>query len=315
MLLTYISAIIVTFGGGFSWFFVKSHALYKIPLEFSIFYRQFFAAVFLLIIAILRRSNLKINKNQFKLCIVVSFLYYFLYFVGAYTASIYIIAGITSFISSTKVIFVELILAGKEKRRPSGRIIIGSILGIIGILLMSKGSMSIDHIPLLDFLIGLSLAFISPISNALTNVIIDHSNHKKTIDNFVMVSYCSFMSSFAFLIIGLIRNGKFVALPLKLDYLIGLGYLSFVASGITMICLYYLISRIGSLSTTYMSIFHSPVAVLLAVVFQGYPINGKIFTGIMFCIISLYIGNKYSIKKSVYQKISQERKKRHFKKV
>ncbi len=317
MILTYLSAIILIFGGGFSWYFVGEHSKnFTMPFEFSIFYRQFLAGVFLVIIALLKRSNFKITKEQFKLCLFVTLFYYIIYYFAAYKASIYLIPAIVSFISATKILFVECILSVMQRRRPSGRIIVASIFAVFGIVVLSKANMNISHLKLNDIIVGLLIAFLAPIGNSISNVAIDLSPAKKSIDNFVMASYCWLMSSVFFLFLGLFNNNwNMPPIPLDKNYLIALTYLSFVSSGITMVCVYYLIDKLGSITTTYMSIAHAPTAMILCVLFKGYKLDLKSVAGLSLCIFSLYISNTYSLKKARYKKISDDRKRRFSKNI
>jgi drug/metabolite transporter (DMT)-like permease len=306
----YLSSFIVIFGGGFSWFFVKLHSQYQVPVEYSIFYRQFFASLFLFFIAFLQKKKLKLTLHQIKLCLLVALLYYTVYFLGAYYASIYLAAGLVAFISATKVIFVEIILSIKEKRNVSGRVILSGLFGVSGIILMSKSNMSIEHLNYKTISIGLTLAFVAPIANALSNVAIQVSRRKKTIDNFVMVAYCSLIGSIFVLLFGFLNRGldSFVFIPLKLDYIVGLSYLSFVSSGISIVCVYYLIEKIGSVKTTFMSLGHPPFAMLLSVIFGKYKIDTITILGMILSLYGLYIGLRYQQKRKKYIELSQRKK-------
>jgi drug/metabolite transporter (DMT)-like permease len=306
----YLAAAIYILSGGFSWFFVKMHSGFNVPVEFSIFYRQIFAATLFIFISILTRRNLKLTFHQFKLCIVVGVFYYCLYMLGSYYGSMYLVSGIVSFISSMRIIFAEIFLSIYHKKRPSTRIVISAALGSLGIFLMSKGNMKIANIDYKTIALGLSLAFIAPISNAASNVLLEISKRKKDIDNFVMIAYSSIIGSVFVLAAGLIRNKTFYFFPINKQYIVGLIYLSFVSSGIATLCTYHLIHKIGSLKATYMSLSHAPLAMLLAIIFQGYKIDYYTFFGMLLCLISLYIGIRYQARKSLYERRRDKAKRR-----
>ena len=306
--ITFIFSVILLFSGGFSWFFTKLHSGYSLPVEFSIFYRNFGSAVFLFTIMTLsgRIRIFKLNKEELKVVLVVAFFYYFFYFMGAYHGSKFLAAGIVAFISSTKTIFIELLMAVKERHRPSKTILISAALGSIGIALMSRANMNISNLTLGQIIFGLAFAFVAPISNSISYVVIKTSPAKKTINNFALAMYGFLIGSLLVLVVGLVKYGKIAPMPLERNYIIGWIYLAFGASGLITVISYYLIEHIGPSKTAMMSLAHSPTALLLSVGFMGYTLDWQTTLGMTCCVVALYFGLKYK------KKVVSQHKRRKF---
>ena len=298
-IVTFFLSSILLFSGGFSWFFVKLHAGYTMPVEFSIFYRNMGSSLFIFVLMTLlgKGKIFKLNKEELKVVLKVSFLYYFLYFMGSYYGSKFLAAGIVAFISSTKTMFVEVILAIKEKHRPSKTILISAFMGAVGIALMSHSNMRISNLTITQLLFGICFAFIAPVSNSFSYVIIKTSPAKKTLNNFALAAYGAFIGSLMVLIFALCKYKTIVPMPLDTKYLIGWCYLAFGASGLITVIAYYLIDKIGPSKTTMMSLAHSPTALLLSVGFMGYQLDLPTTIGMTLCVIALYFGLKYKNKK------------------
>ena len=238
----------------------------------------------------------KINKEELKVVLKVAFLYYFCYFMGSYHASVFLVSGLVAFISSTKTIFVEFLLSLKEKRKPAKRILLAAMIGSIGIFLISKSNMRISNLTLSQLLFGIAFAFVAPVSNSISYVIIKTSPAKKTLNNFALACYGSFLGSILVLLVGLVKHKSMVPMPLDLKYIIGWVYLAFGASGLITVISYYLIEKIGPSKTTMMSLAHSPLALTLAVLFQGYVLDANTAIGMTMCICALYFGLSYKNK-------------------
>lgn len=310
MLLVYLASFVYIASGGFSWFFVKAHSGCKMPVEYSVFYRQLLTSFFMFTLSFFLRKDLSLNKKKIKLILIISFLYYFCYMLASYYGSLFLIAGLVSAISSTRIIFVEIFLSIYYKKRPSTKILISALMGAIGIGLLSKSNMKLTHINLAATLVGIGISFFSPVSNAATNVVIDVKKARKDIDGVVIIAYCSLIGSALVLILGLIRNDFYLTpIILEKNYLIGLLYLSVVSSGVASLCSYYLVAKIGSLKATYMSITHAPLALLLTVLLADGKFDAYNVTGMAFCIYSLYNGIRYQSRKEIYDKIREDRKK------
>ncbi len=297
-ILTFLCSFILLFSGGFSWFFVKLHAGYTMPVEFSIFYRNMGSSMFIFILMTLlgKGKIFKLSKEEWKIVLKVSFYYYFLYFMGSYYGSKFLAAGIVAFISSTKTIFVELFLSIKEKHKPSRTILISALIGTIGIALMSHSNMKISNLTIYQLLFGICFAFIAPISNSFSYVVIKTSAAKKTLSNFALAAYGAFIGSLMVLIFALLKYKTIVPMPLDAKYLIGWCYLAFGASGLITVIAYYLIEKIGPAKTTMMSLAHSPTALLLSVSFMNYKLDVQTSVGMILCVIALYFGLKYKKK-------------------
>ena len=287
----FFSAILL-FSGGLSWFFVTKQTGTTLPIEFSIFYRNIGSSLFLFIgLSLLGKYRIfKINKEEFYLILKVSILYYFFYFMASYYGSSFLIAGLVAVISSTKTIFVEFIDAIIQKRYPSKKILLAAILGSIGVFFMSKGNMTILDTSLDKIMLGLSIAFIAPISNACSYIIINNSEAKKNLSNFTLAAYGSLIGSLIILLIGLCKYKSIYPMPLNIDYLISWGYLAFFATGLITVIAYYLIEYIGPSKTTMMSLAHSPVALTLDAIFNNNIPNNHVIFGIILCVCALYLG-------------------------
>jgi len=296
----FLFSLILLFSGGFSWFFVKLHAGYTMPVEFSIFYRNMGSSLFIFILMTLlgKWKIFKLGKEEWKIILKVSFFYYFLYFMGSYYGSKFLAAGIVAFISSTKTIFVELFLSIKEKHKPSRTIIISAFIGAIGIAMMSRANMKISNLTPMELLFGICFAFIAPVSNSVSYVTIKTNPAKKNLNNFTLAAYGAFIGSLLVLIFAICKYKTIVPMPLDSKYLIGWCYLAFGASGLITVIAYYLIDKIGPSKTTMMSLAHSPTALLLSVLFMNYKLDLLTTIGMCFCVIALYFGLKYKQNKA-----------------
>ena len=232
----------------------------------------------------------RLNKEEFSLILKVAILYYFFYFMASYYGSSFLIAGLVAVISSTKTIFVEFIKAIIQKKYPSKKILLAAILGSMGVFFMSKGNMTITDTSLDKIILGLCIAFIAPISNACSYIVINTSEAKKNLNNFALAAYGSLIGSLMILIVGICKYKSIYPMPLNVDYLISWGYLAFFATGLITVMAYYLIEHIGPSKTTMMSLAHSPVALMLDAIFNNNIPNNNVIFGIILCVCALYLG-------------------------
>ena len=157
---------------------------------------------------------------------------------------------------------------------------------------MSHANMKISNLTLGQILFGLCFAFIAPVSNSISYVVIKTSPAKQTLNNFALSMYGCLIGSIGVLIFALIKYRTFVPMPLETKYIIGWMYLAFGASGLITVIAYYLIEKIGPSKTTMMSLAHSPTALLLSVGFMGYQLDLFTTVGMCLCVCALYFGLK-----------------------
>ena len=139
-------------------------------------------------------------------------------------------------------------------------------------------------------------AFIAPVSNSISYVVIRTSPAKQTINNFALAAYGAFIGSVLVFIFAVCKYKTVVPMPMDAKYLVGWTYLAFGASGLITVCAYYLIEHIGPSKTTMMSLAHSPTALLLSVIFMNYELDAMTAIGMTCCVVALYFGLKYKQK-------------------
>ena len=155
---------------------------------------------------------------------------------------------------------------------------------------MSRSNMKISNLTIYQILFGLAFAFIAPVSNSFSYVVIKTNPAKKTLNNFALSMYGCLIGSIGVLIFALIKYKTFVPMPMEKKYLIGWAYLAFGASGLITVIAYYLIEKIGPSKTTMMSLAHSPTALLLSVMFMGYQLDLLTAIGMTLCVVAIYFG-------------------------
>ncbi len=282
----YISTVLIW---GTTWYAIKLQ-LGHAPIEISIFYRAFFAAILLIIFCRIRRYSLKFSLiNHFYLCLL-GLSMFSIHYIFIYDSTHYIYSGIVAVVCSCNSFLNIMHNYIFFKVKPRLNVIFGALIGIIGLGIFFWHEFF--DIELSDTVLkGLILSIIGTIIFSFGGAITKRNNHH-AIPILPAIAISTANGSIIMFIYTLIQGHEFV-LPSSLSYWGSLVYLIIFGSIIAFACYMQLIKNIGPELAGYASVLFPIVALFFSSFFEGYHWSYADLIGLSFVIF----GNILIIKK------------------
>lgn len=262
-----------------------------------VFFRSFFAIFMLLIYLIIKKVDLKINKNQIKTLIILGILGFTLTTLTLFMSYNYISVGLATTLHFTYPVVVTVISIILFKEKVYSSKIFALIISVVGIyLLIENDSCNLS-------MKGVFLALISGVFYSYYLLGVAHSKIK-TLNCFVLTFYLSIVSSIFLFITGTFSGQlsfNFSANAWWLSIII-----SFLTSIVAVIALQIGIKTIGASTASILSTFEPIVGILLGVLILNEGITIKSIIGctfVIFSVIILTLGEK-RIQKQSNKKVS-----------
>lgn len=249
------------------------------PLDVTLFYRFFIAALILLAYLIYKKESLMMTRKELLIYSTLG-LFYSLSSECLFLGYDYLTPGIASTILFVYPVIVALIMVFffREKiTKPTIFSLIISLLGV-GILSMKGASFQIN---VTGFLIALG----SALFYALYLVIVNKSTIQAS--GMKMTFYSLLFSSAYYFIKSLVLQ-KSLMLP-SVDLLIDISLFSLVTTVFSIIALVYAIRFIGSTHTAIMGALEPVIAIVVSVGFFGENLTMTLTIGVVLILIGVLI--------------------------
>jgi len=280
----------------FSWFAVKIQTTSSVYISVSIFYRFLCTALILLPILFLIGKKIKINISELKTFVLLGFVNAYFNFYFIYIACDYIPSGIIATLSVTTIFFSEFAMCLYEKRRPNLVILLTSITGAIGMLLMFWYNISNQNFELTRFIIGVLLCLVSNIALSSNYILISINSKKNHSSPFVSLGYSCLFAAFFLFAFNLIF-GHSIVFDFSYKYAGSLFYLVVFASIIAYSSVYYLNTTVGPSKTGYTALVYTPSSMIISTLFEGWEWHFTGTIGIAIILVSVVFGLKAKEKK------------------
>jgi drug/metabolite transporter (DMT)-like permease len=215
-----------------TWYLIKFQLGYVDPL-ISVFYRFILAAFIIFTFLIIKKKNLKFSLNHHLWFLIFGFCLYSINYVFFYLSNSYLISAFPAIVFSTSVIMNILGEWFYFKKKPTGKTLLGALIGMIGIFIIFN-----DEILGFTFAnnrhIGLFFALIATLAASSGNMVHQRNlNHKFPLVAFLLYlkllgnigagrsSYVGVLMP----VIALLISTVFENLQWQLDLIIGLPFL------------------------------------------------------------------------------------------
>lgn len=256
-----------------------------VPVENSVFYRFFTAAVIMFIFLLItkRLQPLKLADHLF--CMLQGACLFCLNFYFFYIAStLHVESGLLSVIFSMATIFNMLNNLLWHKFTPSRNTVIGAIIGVIGITLLFYPDFVSTHSSESDSrILGVAFAVMGTFLFSSGNMItVRHNKHKLALST--TTAWGMLYGSIIMFVISLVRVGSF-SFDFSPEYLWSLAFLVVLGSIVAFAVYLSLIARIGANKTAYTTVLFPIVALTISAFVEGYTFTPIAILGLALALL------------------------------
>ncbi|WP_282610390.1 DMT family transporter [Pelagibius sp. Alg239-R121] len=267
-----LSVVVVTWG--VSWYGITLQ-IGEAAETVSISYRFALASAILFLWLIVTKRWKPIPLTAHLRIATLGFCLFNMNYLLFYIATGYIASGVSSVVFSTAAIFGSLnqwIFFGKS---PERRVLAGAVCGVAGLaFLFSQGLREVNG---METVVGLALAVTATYFFSLGNLVSVRLSADYDLSNIVAraMAYGAALCALYALVFG-----QSFAVPMTASYLLGLAYLSVIASVIAFLAYLTLLNRVGPARAAYATVLFPLVALAISSGLEGYEWTLLSFIGI-----------------------------------
>jgi len=266
---------------GSTWLAIKFQ-LGVVSPELSVAYRFFLASMLLFIYSRLRGLQLRFTAREQLFIAMQGLLLFSLNYVMVYFSEVYITSGLVSVLFSAVIVF-NVIFGAIFLRTPvRARVVLGSIVGILGLALIfwpELAGLSLEA----GRLLGFALALLSAVSASLGNIV-SARNQRAKLPVIQTNAYGMLYGSILTFLFAIVRGVEFQFDP-SFGYVASLLYLALFGSVIAFGSYLTLLGRIGADRAAYVTVLFPVIALLLSGVFEGLQLNILQFAGVALVLL------------------------------
>lgn len=258
--------LIVVLIWGTTWIAIKFQ-LGDVPIENSILYRFIIASILLIVFLFATRRLKPLTRNDHFFCLLQGGFLFCFNFYAMYKAISYIESGLISVIFTMSIIFNALNNWICYKALPEKKVIIGSLIGILGIFLVFSPDFLNIEIDIFR-LTGIGLAMLGTYFFSCGNIVtVRHKKHNLQLatTNAWGMLYGAIIMFF----INLVSIGGFTV-STGPTYLLSLLFLAIPGTILAFAAYLSLISRIGPNKAAYTTVLFPLIALSISYYIEGY---------------------------------------------
>ncbi len=274
----YIAVVLIW---GSAWLAVKFQLGVVAP-EASIAYRIGGAAVLMLLWSLWRRQSLRYAGRDHFFLLLQGVLIFSTNFFMFYRATFYLTTGLIALINSTASALIILINCCLQRRLPSGRVLIGALLGVCGIAAifwpqLAALSWSSDVGRGVLYSCGGTICF------SLGSIV----GARNRTAGYPLQSnmFWSMFYGTALLTCFVLLSGREFNFDPRLPYVAALLYLSLIGSVLAFAAYFALLGRIEPERAAYVAVLFPVVALLLSTLYEGYTWTLPAFAGVALTLL------------------------------
>ncbi len=280
-----ITYAILCFVWGSTWLAIKA-SLESFPPFLSAGLRFFIASFTIFILMRLRGTELKTDKESFRLYIMMGFFSFVIPFGLVYWAEQYIDSGLASVLFGVYPFFVAIFSYFMIPNEEIGIIrILGMILGFSGIAIIFHDSFSFS---LSDYILGMFAIILSAIMQAFMAVTI--KKHGKYLNPLTMNLIPMMIAGVVMLFVGLLIE-DFARVKITETGVFAVLYLAIIGSVVTFTSFYWLLKKVSVIIMSLIAFITPIVAILLGWIIYGEILSEKHMVGTTFVLIGVLIAN------------------------
>lgn len=276
-----IPFVIITVIWGSTWIVIRDQ-LGVVPPSWSVTYRFLLAGIIMLGVAVAKRENLSLTREQHVFAILFGVMQFSVNFNFVYRAEHYITSGLVAVVFALLVvpnaIFARIFLGQKMQRA----FIIGSVIALGGLLLLFIHEARRDPGNVTATILGVVLTFAGVLSASVANVM-QASKRAEGVAMPVMLGWGMLWGTLFNSVLALVTAGPPV-IDMRIGYFAGVAYLGIFASAIAFSLYFKIIREIGPAKAAYSSVIIPILAMLISTVAEGYRWSALAIAG---CVIAL----------------------------
>jgi drug/metabolite transporter (DMT)-like permease len=265
---------------GSTWFAITYQL--NVPPELSVAYRFFLASVILFAYSKWRGLNLRFTLKEQLFIAFEGLLLFSANYILVYYSELYITSGLVA-VLFTIVTLMNVVFSAIFLKIPiSGRVILGSLIGILGVYLIFRPE--VEGVQFGDTtLLGLIFVLVSALSASLGNVVAAR-NQRASLPVIQTNAYGMLYGAIATFAVALVR-GVPLTFEFSIPYVTSLLYLSLFGSVIAFGAYLTLLGRIGPDRSGYVAVLFPVVALLLSSRFEGLRMEAMQFVGVALVLL------------------------------
>lgn len=275
-LMTYFLYFTTVLVWGSTWYAIACQ-LGAVPIDISVFYRFALASILLLVWCFTKKSNMKFSWKDHVLFVLQGFFQFSMNYLAAYEATCHISSGLNAVGFSMILVFNIMNSALFLGTRLTSTIFLGSLSGLLGILVIfwpSIMSFDLSNSGILGIIFSLLGAAFASFGN-----IISAYNQRRAIP--VMESNAYGMGYGAlWLLLMIFLSGNVFQFDMSIGYISSLVYLSILGTIVAFWCYLTLLGRIGASRAAYVHVLTPVVALMLSTFLEDFVWEPHIFVGV-----------------------------------
>jgi drug/metabolite transporter (DMT)-like permease len=250
-------------------------------------YRLIVAAIGMILLAIVMRQPLKIDRPMVGWTMLLGMLQFGMNYNFVYTAEHYITSGLVAVVFALLIV-PNAVLAKYWLRRPiGGAFILGSAIACVGVGLLMLQEYRAAPMSGSEILLGLLLVMCAVATASVANVL-QVTPKIARYPTITILAWSMFWGSVANATFAFVMDGPPV-IDMRPGYIVGLLYLSIIGSVVTFPLYFRLIHDIGPGKAAYTGVIIPVLAMLLSTIFEGYVWSTLALAGSALAMLGLIV--------------------------
>jgi drug/metabolite transporter (DMT)-like permease len=282
----WIPFLVVSLIWGSTWLVIRDQ-LGTVPATWSVTYRFIIAAVGMVILAVVMRQPLKIDRLMVGWTMLLGVLQFGMNFNFVYAAEHYVTSGLVAVMFALLIVPNALLAKYWLGRQIGGAFMLGSAIACVGVALLMAQEYRAAPVGGTEVLLGLSLALCAVGTASVSNVL-QVTPKIARYPTITILAWSMFWGSVANAIFAFFMDGAPV-IDTRPSYIGGVLYLSIIGSVVTFPLYFRLIRDIGPGKAAYTGVVIPVVAMILSTIFEGYVWSTLALTGGILAMAGLVV--------------------------
>ena len=282
----WIPFVVVSLIWGSTWLVIRDQ-LGTVPASWSVTYRFIVAAIGMVILAVVMRQPLKIDRPMVGWTIFLGVLQFAMNFNFVYAAEHHITSGLVAVMFALLIVPNALLAKYWLGRQIGGAFILGSAIASLGVGLLMLQEYRAAPVGEAEVLLGLSLTLCAVTTASISNVL-QVTPQIARYPTITILAWSMFWGSIANAVFAFITQGPPV-IDTRPGYIGGVLYLSIIGSVVTFPLYFRLMRDIGPGKAAYTGVVVPVVAMVLSTIFEGYVWSMLALAGGVLVMVGLVV--------------------------
>ncbi len=281
-----IPFLVVSLIWGSTWLVIRDQ-LGTVPASWSVAYRFIVAAIGMVILAIVMRQPLKIDRAMVGWTMLLGVMQFALNFNFVYAAEHHITSGLVAVMFALLIVPNALLAKFWLGRQIGGAFILGSGIASVGVALLMVQEYRAAPVGGTEVLFGLALTLCAVMTASISNVL-QVTPKIARYPTITILAWSMLWGSLANAAFAYARYGPPVIDP-RPAYIGGVLYLSIIGSVVTFPLYFRLIRDIGPGKAAYTGVLIPVIAMILSTIFEGYVWSALAMAGGVLAMVGLVV--------------------------